>query len=164
MTKRLEELFNLPTTDLKSEEDDTSTALDFIKENEETIKELDIAIDKIDTALPAVKDLEASDKEMDELAKLAQESFEELMSLGMNVEARYSGAILQTAGTLLGHAIAAKQAKIDKKLRMIDLQLKKARLDKMDKQTSENLVEGKGVIIDRNTLLAEILNKNSNTK
>jgi hypothetical protein len=62
---------------------------------------------------------------------------------------------------LLGHAITAKQAKLDKKLRMVDLQLKKARLDQQNsKNDGEKLVDaadGKGIIIDRNELLKQIL-------
>jgi hypothetical protein len=101
---------------------------------------------------------------MDELAKLAQDRFNDLMDLGMNMEARFSGTVFQTAGTLLGHAITAKQAKMDKKLRMVDLQLKKMRLDHQIQKDSGNTgdgdtIEGNGTVIDRNTLLAEILNK-----
>ncbi len=161
--KKLEELFNLPPSK-PEKSDEPAMANNLIAENKDAIRELDAAIDKIDTALPTVRDLEASDREMDELAKLARDSFEELMSLGMNVEARYSGTILQTAGTLLGHAITAKQAKIDKKLRMIDLQLKKARLDKIDQNSDEKPVDGRGIVMDRNSLLAEILGKNPPNK
>ncbi len=68
---------------------------------------------------------------------------------------------LATAGTLLGHAITAKQAKLDKKLRMVDLQLKKARLDAQNtKNDGEKIVDaadGKAVILDRNELLKQIL-------
>ena len=83
-----------------------------IKELQEVME----GIDKIEQALPMVKNLETADREMDHLAQLAEDKFQELMDLGMSVEPRFSGTILQTAGTLLGHAIAAKQAKIDKKL------------------------------------------------
>jgi hypothetical protein len=82
------------------------------------------------------------------------------MDLGMNMEARFSGTVFQTAGVLLGHAITAKQAKLDKKLRMIDLQLKKQKLDKQYKdQGTEQPIEGESKIMDRNSLLAAILNK-----
>ena len=83
----------------------------------------------------------------------------------MNVEARFSGHILATAGTLLGHAITAKQAKLDKKLRMVDLQLKKARLDAQNtKNDGEKLIDaadGNAVILDRNELLKQILGKDA---
>lgn len=160
MTKRLEELFNLPKNlpeDVTPEE-----AKEVFEEQEEVFKDIDNAIDKIDSALPGVRGLEASDDEMDELAKMAKDRFEDLMDLGMNVDSRFSGTIFQTAGVLLGHAITAKQAKMDKKLRMIDLQLKKMRLDHQVKQTNgtpQGAIEGEGVVLDRNALLAQILKK-----
>lgn len=159
MTKKLEELFDLPAVPTEH------TAKATIEEHAETLREIDQAIDKIDAALPTVKDLEAADTEMDELADLAKDKFDDLMDLGMNVEARYAGAIFQTAGVLLGHAITAKQAKLDKKLRMVDLQLKKLRIDQIAKKegTTEAPIEGQGVILDRNTLLKEILGQNKKT-
>lgn len=160
MTKKLEELFNLPDIEFTDQEAQTS-----IEENRAMIAEIDNAIDKIDAALPFVNDLDSSDRELDELSELAKEKFQDLIDLGMNVEARFSGHILATAGTLLGHAITAKQAKLDKKLRMVDLQLKKARLDMQIKQAEakndgERLLEapdGNGVVLDRNELLRQIL-------
>lgn len=159
MTKKLEQLFDLPAVPTEQ------TAKSTIEEHAETLREIDQAIDKIDAALPTVKDLEAADQEMDDLAELAKDKFDDLMDLGMNVEARYAGAIFQTAGVLLGHAITAKQAKLDKKLRMVDLQLKKLRIDQISKKegTSEAPIEGQGVVLDRNTLLKEILGQNKKT-
>ena len=157
MTQKLEELFNLPPADSTTPEEAKSS----IEENRAIIQEVDLAIDKIDAALPFVNDLDVSDKELDDLSDLAKEKFQDLIDLGMNVEARFSGHILATAGTLLGHAITAKQAKLDKKLRMVDLQLKKARLDQQNsKNDGEKLVDaadGKGVVLDRNELLRQIL-------
>ena len=157
MTKKLEELFDLPKIVPETESNEA------IAERVEHLRDIDEAIDKIDAALPTVRDLETADSEMDALAKLAQDKFEDLMDLGMNVEARYAGAILQTAGTLLGHAITAKQAKLDKKLRMVDLQLKKMRLDQTKKQEGDSTdapIDGQGVVLDRNQLLAQILSNN----
>jgi hypothetical protein len=157
MTQKLEELFNLPSVDSTTPEEAKSS----IEENRAIIQEVDLAIDKIDAALPFVNDLDISDKELDDLSDLAKEKFQDLIDLGMNVEARFSGHILATAGTLLGHAITAKQAKLDKKLRMVDLQLKKARLDQQNsKNDGEKLItaeDGKGVVLDRNELLRQIL-------
>jgi hypothetical protein len=162
MTQKLEELFNLPPSDTTAEEAKTT-----IEENREIIEAVDTAIDKIDAALPYVNDLDTSDKELDDLSDLAKEKFQDLIDLGMNVEARFSGHILATAGTLLGHAITAKQAKLDKKLRMVDLQLKKARLDAQiakdnNKSDGDKIIDaedGRAVILDRNELLKQILGK-----
>jgi len=163
MTQKLEELFNLPP----AEETTAESAKTTIEENRAIIQEVDSAIDKIDAALPYVNDLDTSDKELDDLSDLAKEKFQDLIDLGMNVEARFSGHILATAGTLLGHAITAKQAKLDKKLRMVDLQLKKARLDQQiakdnNKSDGDKLIDaedGRAVILDRNELLKQILGK-----
>jgi len=160
MTKKLEELFNLPPNEETKNKDTESIGDNDINENSAIIKEMDEAIDKIDKALPYVNDLDVSDKELDDLSDLAKEKFQDLLDLGMNVEARFSGHILATAGTLLGHAITAKQAKLDKKLKMVDLQLKKAKLDsqtaKNDGEDVLNAADGKGVILDRNDLLKQI--------
>jgi hypothetical protein len=160
MTQKLEELFNLPP--VMPDEPTQETAVEITEEQQTVFKDIDLAIDKIDLALPGVRGLDASDVEMDELATLAKDKFNDLMDLGMNVDSRFSGQIFQTAGVLLGHAITAKQAKLDKKLRMVDLQLKKMRLDhqvKQDTGDAGNSVEGEGTVLDRNALLAQILKK-----
>lgn len=163
MTKKLSELFDLP--DIPSTESaENSEVLKTIAENREAIARVDDAIDKIDIALPTVRDLEASDQEMDELANLAKDKFEDLMELGMNMDPRFGGVVFQTAGTLLGHAITAKTAKMDKKLRMVQLQLQKARLDhQISKDNPDDQpITGQGVVLDRNELLNQILQKNKN--
>lgn len=159
MTKKLEELLNLAPADSDDEPHDAP----MIEDQQAIIRQVDNAIDRIDAALPMVRDLEAADVEMDDLARLAQEKFEDLMDLGMNVEPRYSGVILQTASTLLGHAITAKTAKIDKKLKMIQLQLSKARLNHTISKESPDggAIEGQGIVLDRNQLLEQILKGNT---
>ena len=161
MTKKLEELFNLPDKESTSE-----TVEQQIEHKQELLADADSIIDRIDQALPQVRDLDDADTELDELANLAKNKFEDLMDLGMNVEARYSGQILQTAGILLGHAITAKQAKIDKKLRMVDLQLKKMRLDQAAAKDGGITppLEGKAVVLDRNELLKQILAESKDSK
>lgn len=164
MTKQLESLFNLPTSSASATVDlSKDQARAFVEENRSIITEFDSAISKIDSALPLVRDLDAGDAELDELAALAKSKAEEMIDLGMNVDPRFSGVIFQTASTMLGHAITAKTAKFDKKLRTIQLQLQKARLDhqisKDTKDPGEEAVEGQGMILDRNELLKHILGK-----
>jgi hypothetical protein len=165
MTKKLSELFNLP--DLPSDpEQDTNEAMLTIQQNKDIIAQVDDAIDKIDIALPTVRDLETSDTELDELADLAKDKFNDLMDLGMNMDPRFGGVVFQTAGVLLGHAISAKTAKMDKKLKMVQLQLQKAKLDHQMAKTEESTdkpIDGHGVILDRNALLDQILQKNKST-
>ena len=123
----------------------------------------------IELALPAVKGLESSDSEMDELASRAVKEFDNLMDLGMQSDGRSSAEIFAVASTMLGHAITAKTAKINKKLKMIDLQLKKAELDRKLAAAAEKDAPadktplGLGTVLDRNELIREIMNS-ANTK
>lgn len=162
MTKKLEELFDLPEATPEQIEEQER----IIAESKENLEVANDIIDRIDQALPQVSDLDSADEELDELSRLAKDKFEDLMDLGMNVEARFSGTILQTAGVLLGHAITAKQAKIDKKLRMVDLQLKKLRLDQTAAKDGGKLppIEGHATVIDRNELLKQILANSKSEK
>jgi hypothetical protein len=82
----------------------------------------------------------------------------------MNVETRHAAEIFGAASNLLGHALTAKKNKIEKKLKMIELQLKKASLDLKAKDSNNdvNVIPGSATVIDRNSLIAEILKKNVN--
>jgi hypothetical protein len=75
----------------------------------------------------------------------------------MNVEVRYSGRIFEVASSMMGNAIAAKTAKIDKKLKAVDLQLKKLKIDKDSNDDPNDIINGQGyVITDRNELLKKL--------
>ena len=154
MTRKLEELFDLPPSDKEID-----LAVPALEENRNTIVALDQAIDKIDAALPAVRGLESTDQEMDELAGLATSSYRDLMDLGMQVDSRFASEIFGVASNMLGHAITAKTAKLDKKLKMIDLQMKKMRLDQQqaDKDPEAAAQQGQGHVLSRNELLDRII-------
>lgn len=157
MTKKLEELLNLPNEEpLVAPE--TKEMPPTVINLQEKLEEFD----KISSALPKVEGLGAmSDVELDSLAKKAEEAFDDLMDLGMNVEARYGSRMFEVAGNMLKTAVDAKSAKIDKKLKMVELQLKKLAIDKKGSGEGEDPVEGKGYIItDRNSLLEKLKNVN----
>lgn len=177
MTRSLNDLFNLPDDDddkddiegetqpIKPQPTDDSggSAIDFY--SKDTLDD----IDKIEAALPLVKGLEASDKDMDEFADLAKEAFQNLMDLGMQVDSRFSAEIFNSASGFLGHAITAKTAKVNKKLKMLDLQLKKAELDRKlaaaelkGEVSAPETPIGTGQIIDRNELIRQILEQSKN--
>ena len=113
--------------------------------------------DKVAAALPQVKGLgELSDLELDKLAMEAEDSYKNLMDLGMNVDSRYSGRIFEVASTMLRNAIDAKSNKIDRKLKMVELQLKKMKLDK----DGNEAIDSEGTIItDRNELMKKLMKK-----
>jgi hypothetical protein len=153
MTKKLSELFELPEDSELTDNDLLDPILDQAQEITQTAL---TNLEKIDAALPQVRGLEAADSELDELAELATNSFKDLQELGMQVESRFSSEIFSAAGTMLGHAITAKTAKINKKLKQLDLQLKKAALDQKQQTKTEeveNTPLGEGKALDRNELL-----------
>jgi hypothetical protein len=152
MTRKLEELFDLPPTT-----QEVDTALPSLPTNRETLRTLDDAIDKIDAALPNVRGLDATDQEMDELAGLATGSYKDLIDLGMQVDSRFAAEIFSVASNMLGHAITAKTAKLDKKLKMIDLQLKKMRLDQTANKDPEATQTAHGMVLSRNDLLERLI-------
>lgn len=157
MTKKLEELLNLPESKEIVQEEEKKSAE--VPSAEPFFRDM-AEFDKISAALPQVKGLgDVSDKEFDELAKRATDAYDDLMTLGMNVEARFSGRIFEVAGTMLKNAIDAKSAKIDKKLKMIDLQLKKQKLDSDTSQDQGINIPGDGFIVtDRNSLIEKLKN------
>ena len=159
MTKKLEELLNLPESKKIIKEEEKKQAKAEISKPEPFLRSMD-EFDKISAALPAVKGLgDATDAEFDSLAQRATDAYDDLIDLGMNVEARYSARIFEVAGTMLKNAIDAKSAKVDKKLKMIELQLKKQKMDQ-DAQIGDDKginLNGDGVIItDRNSLIEKL--------
>ncbi len=155
MTKKLEELFNLPEKEEAAPEPkpDHST----VRSIEDSIK----AVESLTSSLPQIKELDDLDeKELDALAKKAEDAYDDLMDLGMNVEVRYSGRIFEVAGTMIKNAIDAKGMKMEKKLKAIDLQLKKLKIDNDSGKDPNDVINGQGyVITDRNELLKKLQNK-----
>lgn len=157
MTKKLEELFQLASDETEAKD------VELPPETQEITETALKNLDKIENALPQVRGLEVADTEMDDLANLAQNSYKDLMDLGMQVDSRYSSEIFGVAGTMLGHAITAKTAKVQKKLKMIELQLKKASLDQKQAKNNEEIESvplGEGKALDRTELLKILTNKN----
>jgi hypothetical protein len=158
MTKKLEELFELAS------DDDNELTIPLPEVTEEVTENALSTLDKIEAALPQVRGLEAADSEMDELAEMATSSYKDLMDLGMQVESRFSSEIFNSASSMLGHAITAKTAKINKKLKMLDLQMKKAQLDAKNAAKTEEIENtplGAGQSLDRNELLKMFNTKNN---
>jgi hypothetical protein len=159
MTKRLEELFNLPPKDQEPAE--KTSVSEEIAARAQEIKSVDEsynAVSEISKTLPQIAELDnLDDTELDDLAAKAEKAFDDLMDLGMNVEIRYSGRIFEVAQSALKNAIDAKTAKIDKKLKAVDIQLKKYKIDKDNNEDSNDVLNGQGyVITDRNELLKKL--------
>ena len=168
MTKKLEELFNLETpketevfqedsTEEKKQADPEVTKA--AHEEVRSIEDQSRAIAQITRDLPQINELELlDDKELDHLAQKAEDAYDDLMDLGMNVEVRYAGRIFEVASSMIRNAIDAKTSKMDKKLKAIDLQLRKYKIDQGNKlEDDDDIVHGEGYVIsDRNELLKKL--------
>jgi hypothetical protein len=164
MSSKIEDVFDLPP--MKEEVVDEP-----IKEEETGLdiaqlqQQLDTA-DKIDAALPMVRDLEALDADMDKYADKAMHAFQDLMDLGQNVEDRHAAAIFDTASKMMTNAITAKTAKMDKKLKMVQLQLQKAKFDAQEAKSrgDDSSIQGEAEEFeDRNSLINAVINKMNNS-
>lgn len=160
MTKKLEDLLNLPESKeiiKDAEMKETEQQSYHLEQQQETMRDI-AEFDKISSALPQVKGLgDLADKELSEVSDKAMQAYEDLMDLGMNVEARYSGRVFEVAGNMLKTNLDAKVAKLDKKLKMVELQLKKEKLDSDKGAKGDDFVNGEGyVVTDRNSLLERL--------
>jgi hypothetical protein len=161
MTKKLEDMLNMSDNkDIVEPKKDKKQQA--IVDQQDTFRDIE-EFDKIASALPAVKGLgQMADNELNEVADKAMQAYDDLMDLGMNVESRYSGRVFEVAGTMLKTNLDAKVAKLDKKLKMVELQLKKEKMDRDGSNTPGDVVNGDGyVVTDRNSLLQKLKGLNT---
>jgi len=152
MTKKLEEEFNLPPIEEVTQQETLPT----VEESKETIEEVQGALsvsEKINLAFKEIKGLEDHEVEMNDIAKKAIESYEQLMNLGMNVSDMAAGKVFAEASNMLKIALDASDAKTKAKLQQIDLMLKKARIDKFSDKGSGDTQSVEATVFDRNELL-----------
>ena len=173
MSKKIEEVFNMSSQDTSVnqpiQEEETGFDLESMQQA------LDTA-DKIDQALPAVRDLETLDRDMDEYAQQAMDAFKDLMDLGQNVEDRHAAPVFDSASKMMTNAITAKTAKMDKKLKMIEMQMRKRKLDLEEKKVEMQIaklndtpidggpIEGAAEEFDRSSLINDIMAKVAESK
>ena len=163
MTKKIEEVFDLPSMESEvnasypSDQEEQTTGLDLDKIQQQ----LEVA-DKIDAALPMVRDLDQLAADMDKYADKAMHAFQDLMDLGQNVEDRHAAAVFDTASKMMTNAITAKTAKMDKKLKMVQLQLQKAKFDAQEAKAKggDTAIQGEAEEFeDRNSLINAVIDK-----
>jgi len=147
---KLEEAFDLPSMHEVSE-----TTCEDIQAALEQAKDLEKKFDQIDG-------YDQHDIEMDELANLAIQAHKDLQDLGMNVEVRHAGEIFSSSSQMLKIAVDAKNNKVEKKLKLLRLQLEKMKLDRAT--SNDKTVEGTAVTLDRNEILKQLRQMGGNDK
>ena len=110
MTKKLEEEFNLPPIEEVTDTENVPT----VQESQEVIEEVQGALsvsEKINLAFKEIKGLEDHEVEMNDIAKKAINSYQQLMDLGMNVSDMAAGKVFAEASNMLKIALDASDAK-----------------------------------------------------
>ena len=164
MTKKLEEFFHLTPTEetpVTAEEQPPKTKEELFAEADTILNALTTA-EKVDHALPTVTGLDAHDVDMDDIADKAIKTYQDLLVTAGNTPDMHAGKMYEVAGQMLKTALDAKNAKAEKKLRMIELQLKKIRAEQNDPEGGNG--KSKTGEFDRNEILKYIIdNKPQNS-
>lgn len=156
MTKKIEEFFDLEPAETSEAPVEESKELAQVDESSKSLS----MHERIDSALPEVKNLGEHDDEMSDVAQKAMEAYENLMTLGMNMSDAHAGKIFEVAASMLKTAMDANDAKATKKMKMIEMQLKKAKVDLDAGQYTGG--DSSGVEFDRNDLIKMIKDQKSN--
>jgi hypothetical protein len=149
MTKKLEQLFDIdafPKQMPPEEQEEVRQALQVARE--------------VELQLPSNPE-DRTDKELDELTSKALSSFDDLMSLGMNVEARFSAPIFDSASKMFGHAVTAKLGKAQKKLKETELKMRLMKQQQQNKDDQDNPIEVNATVMDRNELIRMLRSEKS---
>ena len=160
MSRKLEDLFNLPPMNEDSESTELSEP-DF--DDDDDVADVDAEIvtlsdamaisERINTALAEVRGMEEHDGEMDEIAKKALDNFDQLMSLGMTLTDMAAGPVFSSATQMLKVALEARDSKVTRKLKQVDMMIKKANLDHRKDTARGDTQEVQPNVYDRNELL-----------
>ncbi|AFA44319.1 hypothetical protein ACQ27_gp052 [Klebsiella phage K64-1] len=138
--------------------------------------EEDVTLQAAQAALSKLKDMRVQLKDipditkrkahLDRLADLAERKFEDIFDRAFNVEDRFASEMLNSANAMLKMAIDAHSKVIDSDIKLVDLQLKKDKMEhdinsKGKDQTPGNsntgVIEGEKVVSKtRNDMLASI--------
>lgn len=163
MTRKLEDELNIPATyeDDHFEHDDVD-----IDSREQAINTANAIMsslstsEKIDAALPSISGLEVHDREMDDISKRAIDAYDELVHLGRASPVMYSCKVYEVAGQVLKTAMDARDSKINKKIKLLELQMKKMKLDDDTGNGKRSDDEG----LDRNAIFDMIKNSATEVK
>lgn len=159
-TRPMEEFFNISPS--MNEQTEPTKSKDVLFEEARQIYSSLTTAEKVDVALPTVTGLEVHDIEMDDIADKAVRTFNDLIALGGNVPDMHAGKIYEVAGQMLKTALEAKNAKAERKLKMIELQLKKVRAEQIDLDQGNGERKGNNNgEFDRNELLRYLVSTKS---
>jgi len=99
---------------------------------------------------------ELHDEEMDEISEVALEYGKTLHDLGMSVEVKNAGEIFTASSNMIKIALDARNLKMEKKLKLLKLELDRLKLDRSMPEANETIEAENVKVLDRNQLLDQI--------
>lgn len=124
MNKKLEETFNLAET----------------KRDVAEIKK-EIAKDRSGVVI-STDDLDDHDTKMDEYASESFNYAKEIYEVGLSAEARHAAEMFNAAANFMKVALDAKNNKLEKRLKLYDLELKRQKMENDKKPGSAGQIDG----------------------
>lgn len=166
MTKRIEEVLDLPSLESLLGEEAVSPETDhMLNQIAEALDRNEIEIEK------SLADPDGSREhaaEMDEIYAAAMTAHKDLLDMGFNMEPKNSGTVIEPSARYLEIALKASQNKTDARLKNIKLKMEQEKHnDALKKNQEEGVIESdapqapQGVMKDRNALLRELRDKNN---
>lgn len=123
-------------------------------------QELIHASDKLSASYDKLDQLDAHDDEMNEISELAVEYGKSLHDLGMSVEVKHAGEIFTASSNMLKIAMDARNSKMEKKLKLLKLELDRVKLDRAMPEITDQINSEQVTVLDRNALLDQIKSLN----
>lgn len=137
-------------------EEENSQATELALTNEE-IKDALAEAKHLKYQLRQIPDILEKEDEIDTIANDAAKYFEDIMDKAFNTEDRFAPELFNAANAMLKTALDGKNAIINAKLKLLDLELKKRKMEQDFESKGGPVsreINGQGVIVsDRNSLL-----------
>jgi hypothetical protein len=105
---------------------------------------------------------ETHETEMDEISELALEYSKTIYELGMSGEARMAAEIFNASATMLKISMDARQQKLEKKLKLMKLEMDQMKFDKANSKEPDEPEVGNVKVLDRNELLSMLKDIHAN--
>ena len=156
---RLEDLFNVAPSD-NSELSDLKKALAAVPTTEESAlveENAEVAVNIINEREHRVNqmiDLQKYDEDIDTIYNEALDAFRSAFGAANDLPGKASSEMMAAANGFIKTALDARNSKLKARLDTISLALKKQALDSKKPEESDNSIDGKGVFLDRNQILA----------
>lgn len=155
MTKKVDEFFDLPPLEEALAEQDAENNADKLENKLEEVSNALTHLPKNAGILSNVTE-DLHDRETEEIRKKAIALCDEIADVARNVNPERSARLFEVAGQMLKTGLDASNSKSEKQLKAAKLKLEARRL-KIDDELMGEISHGKEILVDRNTLLKQLI-------